>query len=306
MAHLNIGLIGLGRMGLAIAYRAVQAGFTVTGFDFNKQASVEAENLGVRIAIDVALMAQQSDIIWLMVPAGPIVDTVLDELIPVLDAKKIVIDGGNSNFNDSVRRAKKLAENQIDFLDCGTSGGLHGRDIGFSLMVGGNESAYQKAEPFFKAIAAPQGYGYMGPSGAGHYVKMVHNGIEYALLQAYAEGFHLLKEGQYNNLDLEKISGVWAHGSIIRSWIVDLAQGIFAKDQKFDDISGAIGSHGTGKWTLDEAERCNIPVDMIKKSLEIREWSQKSGGNYATKIVAMFRNAFGGHAVVSLSEKEKK
>ncbi len=304
MAHLNIGLIGLGRMGLSIAYRAVQAGFMVTGFDFNKQACAEAENLGVRIATDVVAVAGQSDIIWLMVPAGSIVDAVLDELFPVLDPQKIVIDGGNSNFNDSIRRAKKLSEKQFSFLDCGTSGGLHGREIGFSLMVGGNEDAFNKAEPFFKAIAAPKGYGYMGRSGAGHYVKMVHNGIEYALLQAYAEGFHLLKEGQYKELDLEKISGVWAHGSIIRSWIVDLAQEIFAKDQKFDDISGAIGSHGTGQWTLDEAERCNIPVDMIKKSLEIREWSQRSSGNYATKIVAMLRKAFGGHAVISLSKKK--
>jgi 6-phosphogluconate dehydrogenase len=185
----------------------------------------------------------------------------------------------------------------IHFIDCGTSGGIHGKDFGFSLMIGGDHTAFIAAEPIFKALAMDQGYAHLGPSGAGHYVKMVHNGIEYALLQAYAEGFHVLKNGSYDNFDLEKICSVWNSGSIVRSWIVELARQVFEKDQTFTNVSGHIFENKTGQWMIEEARERNIPVKTIMQSLDIRAWSRATGGNYATKIVAMLRQQFGGHPI---------
>ena len=164
-------------------------------------------------------------------------------------------------------------------------------------MIGGNEKPFSQVEEIFKAIAAPNGYGYMGPSGSGHYVKMIHNGIEYALLQSYAEGLHLIKDGHYDNLDLEKITDVWSNGSVIRSWITDLLNNIFSQDQQLTDISGEIGENKTGRWTLDEAKKQQVPIDLIERSLDIRTKSRKDGGNFGTKVVAMLRNQFGGHPV---------
>jgi 6-phosphogluconate dehydrogenase len=243
-------------------------------------------------------------IFWLMVPHGELVDQVIAQLRPLLKAGDIVIDGGNSNFSDSMRRAQELALGSINFIDCGTSGGVHGRVHGFCLMVGGNKKAYDHIEPLLHAVAAPDAYAYVGPSGAGHYVKMVHNGIEYGLLQAYAEGFHLLKDGQFKDehLDLEKIAALWNHGSVIRSWILDLVQNIMKEDQNLHDIKGNVAATGMGKWTVEQAHAMNIPVPVIEESLKVREWSEKTGGNYATKVVAMLRNQFGGHAV---SKEEK-
>lgn len=303
MAIMNIGLIGLGRMGQSIAYRLVKAGYHVVGFDLNKQLVQQAVQRGVSAANSVAEVAQQCRIIWLMVPVGSPVDVVIAELTSHLQQGDIIVDGGNSKFTDSKRRAAQLKTEGIYFIDCGTSGGLGGREIGFSLMVGGDKDAYQKIEPLLSAIAMPHGYGYMGPSGAGHYVKMVHNGIEYGILQAYAEGYHLLKDGSYKNLDLELISGVWSHGSVIRSWINDLAHEIYEEHLNFDEISGEIAEGGTGLWTLEEAESNNIPMPVLKEALSVRAWSRKSGGNYATKLVALLRKKFGGHAVVSKKGK---
>ena len=218
----------------------------------------------------------------------------------------ILIDGGNSKFTDSIRRAQMLKTENIFFLDCGTSGGLQGRALGFSLMVGGDEVAYTKIHQILVAIAAPGGVGYVGPSGAGHYVKMVHNAIEYALLQAYAEGFQLLKEGSFKDtvFSLEHISGIWLNGSVIRSWILELSNDIFRKyGQKFEDVIGEIAEGGTGRWAVEDAHEHHVPARVIEESLKVREWSRKTGGDYATKIVAMLRHQFGGHEV---KYKEKK
>ena len=298
---MNVGLIGLGKMGIAIASRLLKAKFNVIAFDPNNLAQDEAKILGVQIAPNISEVAQKTRIIWLMVPAGKIVDVALEELRPHLRSKDIIIDGGNSKFSDSMVRGAQLSEEGVYFIDCGTSGGIHGREIGFSLMIGGDQTAYREAEPIFKAIAAPGGYGYMGPSGTGHYVKMIHNGIEYALLQAYAQGFHLLKFGRFGHLNLEEISRVWINGSIIRSWILELAHEVFKKDQDFKNITGEVEHTGMGAWMIEEAQQQKIPATLIEESLNIRKESQKTGGNYATKIVAMLRNAFGGHAI-----KQKK
>lgn len=296
---MNVGIIGLGRMGSGIAQRWLEAGYTVIGFDVDALLMQQAQELGVttvRSAVDVTHHAR---IIWLMVPAGPIVDQVLKELLPRLQAGDIIIDGGNSKFTDSIRRAQMLAAHHIFFLDCGTSGGLYGKEHGYSLMVGGSKQAYDTAYPLFAAIAAPGGCGRVGESGAGHYVKMVHNGIEYGMLQAYAEGFQVLKEGSFKDqhLDLHAISDIWLHGAVIRSWLLELARDIFARDQEFKQIKGEIQESGTGRWTVEEAHAHTIPVPVIEESLKVREQSRKNGGNYATKLVALLRNAFGGHAV---------
>ena len=294
---MKCGIIGLGRMGLAIAERAANAGHQVYAFDADQNACAIAQAQGITIVPSVASLPEHVSVIWLMVPAGKVVDLVLDELSPTLKSEQIIVDGGNSNFNDSIARAERLKSRNIGYLDCGTSGGLKGREIGFSLMVGGDQKSFEIVEPLFKAIAAPQSYGLVGPSGAGHYVKMIHNGIEYALLQGYAEGFQLLKEGHYPKLDLAQITGIWQHASVIRSWILDLAHDIFKADQTLESISGKVAESGTGRWTVEEAHKQKVPVTLIEQSLKIRDESQKTGGNYATKVVALLRKAFGGHKI---------
>lgn len=294
---MNIGIIGLGRMGMAIAERAARHGHQVVGYDPSNSTQEETERLGIVYSNNLADVCKTSRIIWLMVPAGQVVDDVIAQLIPHVQPGDIIIDGGNSFYKDSIRRYAYLAQKEISFIDCGTSGGLEGRKLGFSLMIGGDKNSYDIVLPLFQAIAYPNGYQYLGPAGAGHYIKMVHNGIEYAQLQAYAEGFQLIKEGPYKNLDLKNIAHVWNHGSIIRSWILELAERIFARDQEFDKVSGNIGENLTGKWTTQVADELGVPVRVIHEALAIRAWSRETGGNYATKIVAMLRHEFGGHEV---------
>ena len=294
---MKLGMIGLGRMGNALAERVINAGHTVIGFDLDQDNTQKAQKLGVEIVPTVVDVAQKVSVVWLMVPPGDVVDSVIKQIMPHMKANDIIIDGGNSNFKDSMRRAKLLAMQNIFFLDCGTSGGIAGRHNGFSLMVGGDEVPYTKVHTLFTAIAAPGGVAHVGPSGAGHYVKMVHNGIEYALLQAYAEGFQLLKEGSFKDaiLDLEKITRVWNNGSVIRSWLLELSQDVFTEDQQLTAISGEVAEGGTGAWTVEDAHIHKVPVPLIEKSLEVRRWSRESGGNYATKVIALLRNKFGGH-----------
>jgi 6-phosphogluconate dehydrogenase len=304
MESMKIGIIGLGRMGNGIAHRAMKAGYCVLGYDPDLHMQKEGQKIGIQVYQNPEELAREADLIWLMVPAGKIVDTVLAQIGNAVKKGTIIVDGGNSNFADSVRRAKELALRGIHFLDCGVSGGVHGQEQGFCLMVGGSYESYQKIEPLLKVLAPKNGAGYMGPSGAGHYVKMVHNGIEYGILQSYAEGFHLLREGSYKDLDLEKISDVWLHGSVIRSWLLELAHGVFKQDQMLGSIGGKIEEGGTGAWTLENAKQNKIPVPVIEKSLEVRRWSRESGGNFATKVIQMLRNAFGGHKVEIKRENE--
>lgn len=296
---MKIGLIGLGKMGNAVASRLLQAKYEVIGFDLNSNARQEAQELGVQTTMALQDIPMQARVIWLMVPAGEIVDTVLQMIKAHLQPGDIVVDGGNSKFTDSITRAHDLQKMGVAYLDCGTSGGLLGQSIGFSLMVGGDKDAYNKIEPILKVLAAPNGYGYMGPSGTGHYVKMIHNGIEYGLLEAYAEGFSILRNGHYKDLDLAQITRIWNNGSVIRSWILELAHQTFKEHKNLDTISGEIEEGGTGRWTMQEAQKHNIPVPVIEEAVAMREWSRATGGNYGTKIVALLRHAFGGHDVKS-------
>ncbi len=295
---MNMGLIGLGRMGNAIGFRLVEAGHTVIGFDENKDAQNEAKKVGIQIVRSIKDVAEQTRVIWLMVPIA-VVDAVIAQLVPHLKGGDIIIDGGNSFYKDSIRRAKELASHDIIFLDCGTSGGVMGRSYGFCLMVGGDEDAFIKIHALLAAIARPGGIGYIGPSGTGHYVKMIHNGIEYGLLQAYAEGFQIIKEGTFKKLaiNLEQVSRIWNVSSVIRSFLLDLTHEVFEKDQELHNVIGEIEEGGTGSWTLKEAEKHHIPVPIIKEAVAVRTWSRKSGGNYATKLIALLRQKFGGHSV---------
>jgi 6-phosphogluconate dehydrogenase len=297
MENVTVGVIGLGRMGFSIAQRLVAAGLNVYGYDANNQLAISAQEAGITPCASPEILAQQVKIIWLMVPAGKIVDDVIMMIKSHCHKGAIIVDGGNSFYKDSVRRAQLLAESGIAYVDCGTSGGLYGKEIGYSLMLGGQADAIMLLEPVLQAIAYPQGYAHVGPSGAGHFVKTVHNGVEYAMLQAYGEGFHLLKEGPYKQLDLAQVAHVWQQGAVIRSWIGELAYNILKHDQHLTTISGSIGENATGKWTTQVADQYNIPVDVIKKSLDVRAWSRQTGGNFGTKMVAMLRNAFGGHEV---------
>jgi len=301
---MNIGIIGLGRMGNAIAQRLIDADYPVIGYDRDPAAMVVAKEVGIQTVESIESVIRQAKVIWLLLPAGDAVDEVLKKLMPEIGPGDVIVDGGNSNFKDSVRRAQMLTAFDASFIDCGVSGGLQGRGYGFCLTVGGDQAAYIKVHGMLTAVATPGGVGHIGGSGAGHYTKMVHNAIEYALLEAYGEGFQLLRQGSFASeaLDFEEISRLWNHGSIIRSWILDLAHRIFERDQKFEDISGVVGGGQTGRWAVEDAEEHKVPVPVIHKSLKVRDRSHETGGTYATKLVALLRHEFGGHPVKKKDE----
>ena len=298
---MKVAVIGLGRMGLGIALRLLKAGHEVYGHDVDEANARQAQTHGVTMVTHLAQLAQTVRIVWLMVPAGTVVDQVLQELILVMRKDDIVIDGGNSHFTDSIKRAQLLTGLGVYYLDCGTSGGLHGTQSGYCLMIGGAAVAYERVLPLLHAIAAPGGVALVGPSGAGHYVKMVHNGIEYGLLQAYAEGFELLREGTFKQvpLDLAAVAHLWQHGAVIRSWLLELASQVLSHDQRLHDIKGIVQEGGTGAWCLQDAKSNNIPMPALATSLQVRTASRTTGGSYATKIIALLRNAFGGHKVIT-------
>lgn len=297
---MNVGIIGLGKMGYAIAQRASKGGHTVYGFDliYDEFIREHAQKDNIHLVSTLEEIAQHTSIIWLMIPAGVPVAKSISRLQPLLKPYAIIIDGGNSFYKDSIQHAENLKKHDIYFLDCGTSGGIHGIEDGFCLMVGGDETAYKTMMPLFASIAAPHGVAHIGKSGTGHYVKMVHNGIEYGLLQAYAEGFHLLKDGSFkDSLDLLQIAQLWNTSSVIRSFLLELTINIFKQDQQLYNVKGIIAQGGTGIWTVKEAHEHTIPTDIIERSVEIRKESHNQPDNYANKIVALLREQFGGHNV---------
>ncbi len=295
---MNFGIIGLGKMGAAIAQRAVAAGHTVWAFDPTHAGRLSGQQAGAQVTTNLYEVARHAQVIWLMVPSA-VVDSLLKDLVPHLERGSTLIDGGNSNFHDSIRRSGELAVHGVDFLDVGTSGGVHGLVNGFSLMVGGDARVYANALPLLKAIAAPQGVAHVGPSGAGHYVKMVHNGIEYGLMQSYAEGLHLLRDGSFKDakLDLAAITGVWQHGSVIRSFLLDLTHEVLEHDQTLADVAGTVDQTGMGQWTFEDAVAHRVAMPALQAALQVRADSHTTGGSYATKLLALMRHAFGGHKV---------
>lgn len=295
---MQIGIIGLGKMGFNLCLNMHAHGHAVTAFDLNTSHMDSAGKSGIATAQslnDLATKLEGRKVIWLMIPAGDAVDLTLEELTPLLRAGDIVIDGGNSNYKDSMRRAQALATKGIDLLDCGTSGGIEGARNGVCAMIGGNREAFDFCEPLFKDIAVPKGYLYCGPSGAGHFVKMIHNGIEYGMMQAIAEGFEVLSKSEFN-LDLKAVAGVWNHGSVVRSWLMELTENALSKDPKLEGIKGVMHSSGEGKWTLETALEKQIATPVIALSLLMRYRSLEED-TFAGKIVAALRNEFGGHAV---------
>ena len=300
---MQIALIGLGKMGFNLGLNMHKHKHEVLAFDLNQQTVESMKQKGITTAGSLEELVHTlkgKRIIWMMIPAGEAVDLTIQELVPLLRAGDILVDGGNSNYKDSMRRAKQLAASGIDFLDCGTSGGVDGALNGICAMVGGKKEAFAFCEELFKDLSVPGGYLYCGPSGAGHFVKMIHNGVEYGMMQSIAEGFEILHKSEFN-LDLQSVAGVWNHGSVVRSWLMELTENALSKDPKLDSIKGIMHSSGEGKWTLETALEKQIATPVIALSLLMRYRSLQED-TFSGKIIAALRNEFGGHAV----EKVKK
>jgi 6-phosphogluconate dehydrogenase len=299
---MQLAMIGLGKMGGNMTERLMRGGHRVVAFDRSADVVKKYAAVGATGATSLADVVRQLDaprIVWIMVPAGDPVDQTLDALRPLLSAGDIVIDGGNSNFHDTIRRARALGEHDIQFVDCGTSGGVWGLDNGYCLMIGGDKRAVLRCEPIFKTLAPPGGCAHVGPAGAGHYVKMVHNGIEYGLLQAYAEGYEILHGSRdFPQLDLRQIAQVWQHGSVVRSWLNELAVRAFSGDASLDTVRGWVADSGEGRWTVQEAIDLDVPAPVITLSLLMR-FRSRQDDSFSAKVIAALRNEFGGHAVKS-------
>ncbi|WP_440763458.1 phosphogluconate dehydrogenase (NAD(+)-dependent, decarboxylating) [Natronorubrum sp. DTA7] len=295
---MQLGVIGLGRMGQIVVDRTLEAGHNVVAFDLEPEAVATAADAGAEPADSVADLVDrlgEGKRIWLMVPAGGAVDATLEELEGHLDSDDVVVDGGNSYFEDSVRRAESCA---AAYLDCGTSGGPAGAHLGFSLMVGGPEWAYDELTPVFDAVATgPDGHERMGPAGSGHYVKMVHNGVEYALMQTYGEGFELLHEGRYD-LDLENVASVWNNGAVIRSWLLELCEEAFREEgSDLGDVADRIEGGSTGTWTVQEGLEQEVPLPLIYTALSERFGSRADDGRFSRRLANRLRYGFGRHEV---------
>ncbi|MCW3054219.1 MAG: hypothetical protein JWN14_3389 [Chthonomonadales bacterium] len=297
---MEIAIVGLGKMGGNMAERLIQHGHRVVGCDPSPEAQERVRKLGCDAAGNVTEMikrlTQKPKIVWSMVPAGKVTEAVLAEASAVLNPGDIIIDGGNSRFSDSVRHYNELKAKKIDFLDAGTSGGIWGLQEGYCLMVGGDKEVFATVEPLLASLAPEGGLLHAGPAGAGHYVKMVHNGIEYALMQSYAEGFEILKASPYPEIDLHAVCELWRHGSVVRSWLLDLAADAFKEDPNLDKITGYVEDSGEGRWTVQESIELAVPAPVIALSLYLRFRSRQED-SFSMKVLAALRNEFGGHAV---------
>jgi 6-phosphogluconate dehydrogenase len=298
---MQLAMIGLGRMGGNMVQRLLQGGHEVVVYDRSADAVKPHVAMGASAAKDLADLSARLKaprVVWIMVPAGAPVESTIDQLLPALAKGDVIIDGGNSNYKDSVRRAAKVKERGVEFIDSGTSGGIWGLTVGYCLMIGASPEAFRRCEPIFKTLAPPEGYAHVGPPGAGHYVKMIHNGIEYGLLQAYAEGYEILHASKDFKLDLRQISAVWNRGSVVRSWLNELAERAFAKDTDLTALKGYVEDSGEGRWTVQEAIDLDVPAPVITLSLLAR-FRSRQADSFGAKVIAALRNEFGGHAVRS-------
>lgn len=294
--RVNTGFVGLGKMGFNMAEHLLEVGREVAVYDISSEAvdalarkgAVPADSLD-----HLAAILQRPRVVWIMVPAGRPVDDVLQTLVPSLEPGDVVVDGGNSRFSDSQRRSLRLLENGIYFLDAGTSGGIEGARHGACIMVGGDPEGFAVIEPLLRDMCVPGGYGHMGPSGSGHYVKMIHNGIEYGMMQAIGEGFDLLETSEFR-LDHEQIASVWSHGSVIRGWLMELAAQAFRKDSRLGYLAGRIADSGEGRWTVETALEQQVAIPVIGASL-FRRYRSRNDDNFSDKVVAALRHEFGGH-----------
>jgi 6-phosphogluconate dehydrogenase len=295
---MHIGFIGLGKMGFNLVANLVRHGHTVVGYDINETLveAVKAEGAqGVTTLQDLYNALPEKRVIWLMIPAGPLVDKVIDQLLAFMQPGDVVIDGGNSRYQDSIRRHAYLQEKGIGFLDCGTSGGISGALSGACTMVGGDPDVIEPLHGVFSDISVENGYLYTGPAGSGHFTKMVHNGIEYGMMQSIAEGFEVLEKSPFP-FDFEAVARMWSNGSVIRGWLMELTENAFKKDARLDAIKGKMFSSGEGKWTLETALDLGVPTPVMALSLIMRYRSLQDD-TFTGKVVAALRNEFGGHAV---------
>ncbi|MGE0159811.1 MAG: phosphogluconate dehydrogenase (NAD(+)-dependent, decarboxylating) [Gemmatimonadales bacterium] len=296
---MQVAMIGLGRMGGNMVRRLLLGGHGVVVYDRQPEAVADLVTLGAHGATDIADLCSRlraPRVVWIMVPAGAPVDDTIAELSRHLAEGDTIIEGGNSNFHDTMRRATQLRERAIEMVDAGTSGGIWGLEIGYCLMVGGSREAVARCEPLFTTLAPANGFAHVGPSGAGHYVKMVHNGIEYGMLQAYAEGYEILHQSKDFRLDLRQIAAVWNHGSVVRSWLNELAERAFAGDPELASIEGYVDDSGEGRWTVQEAIDLSVPAPIITLSLLAR-FASRQEDSFSAKVIAALRHEFGGHAV---------
>jgi 6-phosphogluconate dehydrogenase len=298
---MQLGLIGLGKMGGNMAERLRLGGHQVVGFDFNAEAVARlaaSGNVGVSTLDELAKKLEGRKAIWIMVPQGKPVDDTIAKLLPHLNPGDILIDGGNSNYKDTMRRHDEIGARGFQFVDVGTSGGIWGLKEGYSMMIGGDKDPVEYLRPIFRTLApAPdQGWGHVGPGGAGHFVKMIHNGIEYGMMQAYAEGFTIMETKKELGLDLPQISQIWRFGSVVRSWLLDLAADALAKNPRLDGLEAFVEDSGEGRWTVIEAIDLNVSAPVITASL-MRRIRSREENNFTDRMLAVMRNEFGGHAV---------
>jgi len=298
---MELGMVGLGRMGGKMAERLLRAGHRVIGFAPNPETRKRIEERGAGSAASLEALVGSLAVprtLWLMVPSGDVTESSVVALSRLLAEGDILVDGGNSNYHDTLRRAARLAERRIHYVDCGTSGGVWGLERGYSLMVGGDEAVVERLRPIFEALApAPdRGWGRVGPVGSGHFTKMVHNGIEYGLMQAYAEGFSILQHKREFALDLHQVGEIWRHGSVVRSWLLDLASAALKENPSLDGIAPYVADSGEGRWTVAEAIELGVPAPVITLSLLARLRS-RDADSFSDKLLAALRNQFGGHEI---------
>lgn len=296
---MQCGMIGLGRMGANMARRLVRGGHEVVVSNRSPEPveQLEAEGaVGARSLGELLERLKSPRAIWVSLPAGEVTENTLNQLAPLLKGGDVIVESGNSFYKDTIRRAGQLKKSGLDLLDQGTSGGIWGLEIGYCLMIGGSRASFERLEPAFKTLAPPDGYLYTGPSGSGHFVKMVHNGIEYGMLQAYGEGFEILKSSDFAALDLRAISHLWNQGSVVRSWLLELAERAFEKDPALASIRGYVEDSGEGRWTVLESIEKNVPAPVLALSLMMR-FRSRQDESFGAKVIAALRNEFGGHAV---------
>ena len=306
---MELGLVGLGKMGANMAQRLLRGGHKVVGYNRSSGITYKlAEEAGLTPAEsleDAIRFLSVPRVLWLMVPAGDTTEKMIQRAAEHLSEGDILIDGGNSNFNDTMRRAVALQTSGLNFIDVGTSGGIWGLAEGYSMMVGGDEQIVEQLRPIFETLApaADRGWGRVGPNGAGHFVKMVHNGIEYGMMEAYAEGFELLKARSDLAMDVHQIAEIWRYGSVVRSWLLDLTAAALEDDSDLSDLRGYVSDSGEGRWTIIEAINSDVPAPVIALSL-FRRFASRQDESYAAKLLAAMRNQFGGHAVVRAPTKQ--
>lgn len=303
---MQLGMIGLGRMGMNMARRLIKGGHEVAAFDREAGPRAEIAGEGAAAAASLADLVEKlarPRAVWLMLPAGRPVEETISALSALLSPGDVIIDGGNSYYKDDIRRAGELEKKGIQYLDAGVSGGVWGLELGYCLMVGGPEKEFSRLLPVFKTLAPEEGYLYTGPAGAGHFIKMVHNGIEYAMMQAYGEGFEIIQASPYKQ-DLAKVSHLWNHGSVVRSWLLELAEAAFAGSPGLEGISGYVEDSGEGRWTVQQAVESGVAAPVITLSLYERFLSRQKEP-FRHKVLAALRNQFGGHALVKAGEEKR-